>query len=54
MPVLTLARYILEHSLMDYATIHFSDSKMAASALFMANCMKNTEGWNKTLIYYSG
>ncbi|KAM8704659.1 hypothetical protein ACLKA7_009166 [Drosophila subpalustris] len=36
MPTLTLARYILELSLMDYATIGFSDSQMASAALFMA------------------
>lgn len=54
MPVLTLARYILEFSLMDYATLQFSDSKMAAATLFMAFKMKNMEGWNETLVYYSG
>lgn len=55
MSTLTLARYILELALMDYATISFSDSKMAAAALFMALRLygeKNT--WSPTLLYYSG
>ncbi|KAF3426722.1 hypothetical protein E2986_06422 [Frieseomelitta varia] len=54
MPTLTLARYILEYSLMDYSTIMFSDSKMAASALFLALQMKDLGGWTPTLKYYSG
>lgn len=54
MPILTLARYILEYSLMDYTTISFSDSKMASAALFMALRMNGLEGWNETLTYYSG
>lgn len=54
MPTLTLARYILEYSLMDYSTIMFSDSKMAASALFLALQMKDLGGWTPTLEYYSG
>lgn len=36
MPVLTLARYILEMSLLNYEAIFFSDSKMAAAALYIA------------------
>ncbi|XP_076762999.1 cyclin B3 [Xylocopa sonorina] len=54
MPTLTLARYILEYSLMDYATIMFSDSKMAAAALLLALQMKDLGGWTPTLEYYSG
>ncbi|XP_024885567.1 G2/mitotic-specific cyclin-B3-like, partial [Temnothorax curvispinosus] len=54
MPTLTLARYILEHSLMDYTMIRFSDSKMAAAALLLALLMKDLGGWNPTLEYYSG
>ncbi|TGZ50930.1 G2/mitotic-specific cyclin-B3, partial [Temnothorax longispinosus] len=48
------ARYILEHSLIDYTMIRFSDSKMAAAALLLALLMKDLEGWNPTLEYYSG
>ncbi|KAG7207685.1 hypothetical protein KM043_009304 [Ampulex compressa] len=54
MPTLTLARYILEHSLMDYTTIMFSDSKIAAAALLLALQMKDLGGWTPTLEYYSG
>ncbi|OAD58626.1 G2/mitotic-specific cyclin-B3 [Eufriesea mexicana] len=54
MPTLTLARYILEFSLMDYATIMFSDSKMAAAALLLAMQMKDLGSWTPTLEYYSG
>ena len=39
---------------MDYSTIMFSDSKMAASALFLALQMKDLGGWTPTLEYYSG
>jgi cyclin B len=54
MVVLTLARYILEYSLMDYTTIQLSDSRMAAAALFIALRMNNLEGWNESLEFYSG
>ncbi|XP_076242603.1 cyclin B3 [Calliopsis andreniformis] len=54
MPTLTLARYVLEYSLMDYSTIMFSDSKMAAAALLLALQMKDLGGWTSTLEYYSG
>lgn len=54
MPTLTLARYILEYSLMDYSMITFSDSKMAAAALLLALLMKDLGGWTPTLEYYSG
>jgi len=54
MVTLTLARYILEFSLMDYSTIQLSDTKMACAALFMSLRMNNCEGWNDVLEYYSG
>ncbi|KZC13034.1 G2/mitotic-specific cyclin-B3 [Dufourea novaeangliae] len=54
MLTLTLARYILEYSLMDYSMIRFSDSKMAAAALLLALQMKDLGGWTPTLEYYSG
>ena len=54
MPVLTLARFILEHSLMDYDTIRMSESKLAAAALYMAVRMKNFSTWSPTFEYYSG
>lgn len=55
MPTLTLARYILELSLMDYATVSLSDSKLASAALFMALRMNGVEkAWTPTLVHYSG
>ncbi|XP_011299191.1 G2/mitotic-specific cyclin-B3 [Fopius arisanus] len=54
MPTLTLARYILEYSLMDYSTIMYSDSKIAAAALLLALQMKDLGGWTSTLEYYTG
>lgn len=54
MAILTLARYILELSLMDYSTIQFRDSKSAAAALFIALRMNDEPGWNETLEFYSG
>lgn len=54
MKVLTLARYILEFSLMDYAIVGLRDSKLACAALFIAMRMNNMPGWNKTLEFYSG
>lgn len=54
MPVLTLARYILEFTLMDYAIVQLRDSKLACAALFIAMRMNNMPGWNKTLEFYSG
>lgn len=54
MPTLTLARYILEYSLMDYSTISFSDSKIASAALLLALKMKDLGDWSPTLEYYTG
>lgn len=54
MPELTLARYILEFSLMNYDMVTLSDSKVAAACLFMALRMNNKAGWNKTLEHFSG
>lgn len=54
MPVLTLARYILENSLMEYETILIHDSILAAAALYLALRMKNTSGWTETLEFYTG
>lgn len=54
MPTLTLARYILEFSLMDYDTIRISDSKLAAAALYLAIKMKKVSGWTNILEFYTG
>jgi len=55
MPVLTLARYILEMSLMEYKyNVELSESLLAASCLVLAFKIKEIEGWVPTLSYYSG
>lgn len=51
---LTLARYILEMSLMDYKVIQIRDSLTAAAALLLALRMKNVGQWTPTLVYYTG
>ncbi|CAL1299701.1 unnamed protein product [Larinioides sclopetarius] len=52
MEMLTLARFILETSLMDYELIDVLDSKIAAAALLLALKMKDME-WTPTLEYYT-
>lgn len=54
MDTLTLARFILETSLMEYDLIDVRDSKIAAAALLLALKMKNNGEWTPTLQYYSG
>jgi len=55
MPVLTLARYILELSLMEYSfNVEISESEVAAGCLILALKMKGIQGWGPTLSYYSG
>lgn len=55
MPVLTLARYILELSLMEYAVnVDVSESEVAAGCLVLAFKMKGIKGYAATLSYYSG
>lgn len=51
---LTLARYILEMSLMEYDLVDERESKIAAAALFLAIEMLNLGGWNETLELYTG
>ena len=55
MPVLTLARYILEVSLMEYSlNTNTSESRLAATCLVLAMKMKGITGFKPTLEYYSG
>lgn len=55
METLTLARYILEMSLMEYDFIDGLDSMIAASALLLALRMVKIENpWTPTLQHYSG
>lgn len=50
---LTLARYILEISLLDYSLVDQRESKVAAAALLQALCMKGLS-WDATLEQRSG
>uniref|UniRef100_A0A2P2I6B5 G2/mitotic-specific cyclin-B3-like n=2 Tax=Hirondellea gigas TaxID=1518452 RepID=A0A2P2I6B5_9CRUS len=57
MEELTLSRYILEMSLMEYELLDASDSAVAAAALLLARCMhnaSNSQPWTPTLQHYSG
>ena len=45
METLTLGRYVLEMSLMEYEFVHRSESQMAAAALYLALRMKNICDW---------
>ncbi|RWS12217.1 G2/mitotic-specific cyclin-B3-like protein [Dinothrombium tinctorium] len=56
MEVLTLARYVLEMSLMEYDLIEERDSLIAAASLLLALKMKgvNDGKWSSTLEFYSG
>jgi len=55
MPDLTLARYILEFSLMEYSlNVETSESMLAAACLVLAFKMKNVTGYKVTLEYFSG
>ena len=45
MDTLTLARFILEMSLMEYSLVTELDSKVASAALLLALKMKNLPAW---------
>ena len=52
METLTLARYILEMTLMDYDIISLRESEVAAASLLVALRMKNAGDWVRSLSYY--
>lgn len=54
MPMLALARYILEVSLMDYSLIFYRDSQIAASALLLAHAIEGKYDWSGTMRHYTG
>ncbi|KAM3715956.1 G2/mitotic-specific cyclin-B3 [Dirofilaria immitis] len=54
MPTLTLARYVLETSLLFYEFISVPDSLMAAAALLLSMRMLKAGDWSTKLIKYSG
>lgn len=53
-PTLTLARYVLETSLMDYSFVNCLESKMAAACLLLAMNMNSEGHWDSTVIHYTG
>ena len=53
MKTLTLARYILETSLLEYDYVTIRASKMAAACLKLAMAMKNLHEWTPTLVHYT-
>lgn len=55
METLTLARYLLELSLMEYDFVDVKDSMISAATLLLALVMKGVKDpWTKTLEHYSG
>nr|XP_056715588.1 G2/mitotic-specific cyclin-B3 [Euleptes europaea] len=54
METLTLARFICELTLQEYDFVQERASRLAASCLLLALKMKNLDGWNLMLEYYSG
>ncbi|GAB6021177.1 g2 mitotic-specific [Chamberlinius hualienensis] len=54
METLTLARYILELSLMEYNLVDVLDSRIAAASLALALQMLKLQPWTKTLEFYAG
>lgn len=54
METLTLARYILEMSLMEYEFITERESRMGAASLLLALRMKKAGEWTQTLEFYTG
>jgi len=53
-PTLTLARFMLETSLMDYAYVRCSESRLAAAALLLAMRMNSEGCWDGTMVHYTG
>ncbi|ELU11289.1 hypothetical protein CAPTEDRAFT_160449 [Capitella teleta] len=51
---LTLGRYLLESSLLDYSYVGERDSRLAAACLLMALRLSHTGEWNATLEHYTG
>lgn len=50
METLTLARYILEISLMEYSLVVARDSLLAAAALYIAQKMRKEGAWVRTAV----
>lgn len=53
METLTLARYILETTLLEYDYVTIRASKLAAACLNLAMAMKGAHEWTPTLVHYT-
>lgn len=53
MATLTLARYILETTLLEYDYVTIRASKLAAACLNLAMAMKGAHEWTPTLVHYT-
>ena len=53
METLTLARYILETSLLEYDYVTIKASKIASACLLLAMLMKGMNEWTPTLVHYT-
>jgi len=51
---LTLARYILETSQMDYSFVQMVDSYRSAACLLLAMKMDGSGSWSRSMVYYTG
>ncbi|XP_032801542.1 G2/mitotic-specific cyclin-B2 [Petromyzon marinus] len=49
----TLAKYLMELSLVDYNMVHFHPSQIAAAALYLSQKLMDDSKWNMDLQYYT-
>ncbi|XP_067127724.1 G2/mitotic-specific cyclin-B-like [Centruroides vittatus] len=49
----TLAKYLMETTIVEYDLAHYSPSHVAAAALYLSMKLLDNSPWNKTLVYYS-
>ncbi|KAK9686907.1 G2/mitotic-specific cyclin [Basidiobolus ranarum] len=50
----TIAKYLMEVSLLDHRFLPYPPSQMAASGLYLARSILNRGSWDANLIHYSG
>ncbi|KAK7481324.1 hypothetical protein BaRGS_00027404, partial [Batillaria attramentaria] len=49
----TLAKYLMELTIMEYDMVHYPPSHIAAAALYLAIKLLDNSAWTETLVYYS-
>ncbi|XP_023220098.1 G2/mitotic-specific cyclin-B-like [Centruroides sculpturatus] len=49
----TLAKYLMETTIVEYDLAHYSPSHVAAASLYLSMKLLDNSPWNKTLVYYS-